>query len=78
MLDDMGASLLLPVGRPDDGRSTTEEGDYMEWKEHLFSLSTTKFGYQERIGKHEPTIRIFENDISSSDTLQVGFLIQKL
>ena len=60
-LDEAGAELLLPVGRADDSKGTTEE-DFLAWKKQLFLTFRDTLGYEERASTYEPTIAVVEDE----------------
>lgn len=76
LLNSLGACLILPVGKADEGRNTTEE-DYMEWKDRLFESLKSRMGFQEYMGHYEPAIKILSDGCAPDSIIQKGFPIQK-
>lgn len=64
MLRKANAKMILPVGRGDDAKGTTEE-DFVDWCETLFQLFKTGMGLEERITGYRPTIGITELNVSA-------------
>jgi NADPH-ferrihemoprotein reductase len=70
-LDKLQATSLLPVGRADDSKGTTEE-DFLEWKEQVFGVFRQQLGLQEREPEYEPTLAVVEDDSLTSIDLHHG------
>ncbi|KAH8812391.1 putative NADPH-cytochrome P450 reductase [Xylogone sp. PMI_703] len=70
-LDRLQAKALLPVGKADDSKGTTEE-DFTEWRDSLFSMFRVKLGLEERPEQYEPTLRIVEDESLSLIDLHIG------
>ncbi|KAI4852686.1 cytochrome P450 reductase 1 [Aureobasidium sp. EXF-8845] len=61
-LDAYGAQRLMPVGKADDAKGTTEE-DFITWKEELFDYFTRTLGQEECDVVYEPSLSV-EQDTS--------------
>ena len=70
-LNNLGASLMLPVGKANDANGSTEE-DFLEWKETVFSAFRTSLGLTERDPEYEPSIQVVEDDSMTSIDLHLG------
>jgi NADPH-ferrihemoprotein reductase len=60
--DALGAQRLMPIGRADDAKGTTEE-DFITWKEGFFDYLSRTLGYQEYDVVYEPSLSL-EQDTS--------------
>jgi NADPH-ferrihemoprotein reductase len=60
-LNQFGARLLLPVGRADDAKRTTEE-DFISWKDNLFSVFRQDLHLEEHAVEYQPIVDIVEDD----------------
>ncbi|KAI4726728.1 cytochrome P450 reductase 1 [Aureobasidium sp. EXF-10728] len=61
-IDALGAQRLMPIGRADDAKGTTEE-DFITWKEEFFAHLTQTLGHQEYDVMYESTLSV-EQDTS--------------
>ncbi|KAL3421591.1 NADPH-cytochrome P450 reductase 2 [Phlyctema vagabunda] len=66
-----GATSLLPIGRGDDSKGTTEE-DFAEWKRGLFQLLNTDFGYVEHAEQYIPSLKVVEDRSLDIADLHIG------
>ncbi|KAK7899728.1 hypothetical protein LTR67_003473 [Exophiala xenobiotica] len=60
-LQGLGAKMVLPVGKADEARGTSDE-DFLEWKTTLFAALCTQLGLTEREQEYEPTIKVVLDD----------------
>jgi NADPH-ferrihemoprotein reductase len=60
-LQGLGAKMVLPVGKADEARGTTDE-DFLEWKTTLFTALCTQLGLKEREQEYEPSIKVVLDD----------------
>ncbi|KAK5265710.1 hypothetical protein LTR99_008848 [Exophiala xenobiotica] len=60
-LQGLGAKMVLPVGKADEARGTTDE-DFLEWKTTLFAALCTQLGLTEREQEYEPSIKVVLDD----------------
>lgn len=70
-LDRCGANALMPTGKADDSRGTTDE-DFIEWKAALFAMFCEKLGLQEKPAQYEPTLRVVEDGSLDVIDLHIG------
>ncbi|RDW69247.1 hypothetical protein BP6252_08267 [Coleophoma cylindrospora] len=54
------ATALLPVGKADESRGTTEE-DFIEWKEALFNMFSNDLGFQEDSDSYTQSLKVVED-----------------
>lgn len=65
-LQSLGAKKILPVGRADEGKGTTDE-DFLEWKTTLLSELCDRLGLTECEPVYEPAINVvFDESIDLS------------
>ncbi|KIW50639.1 hypothetical protein PV05_09429 [Exophiala xenobiotica] len=60
-LQGLGAKIVLPVGKADEAKGTTDE-DFLEWKTTLFAALCTQLGLTEREQEYEPSIKVVMDD----------------
>ncbi|KAL8746755.1 MAG: hypothetical protein Q9190_001273 [Brigantiaea leucoxantha] len=72
-LDRKGATRLMPIGRGDDSKGSTED-DFIVWKEGLFQILGERFGYQEQEVRYLPNITV--ESATSIDCVHYGDPIQ--
>ncbi|KUJ24516.1 riboflavin synthase domain-like protein [Mollisia scopiformis] len=70
-LDSIGATPLLPVGKADDSKGTTDE-DFTEWKHALFAMFCERLGFKERPNQYEPALRVVEDTSLEAIDLHIG------
>lgn len=70
-LQSLGATMLMPVGKADEARATTEE-DFLEWKKSLFTELCTQYGLTEREPEYEPSISVVLDDSIDISGVYVG------
>jgi NADPH-ferrihemoprotein reductase len=65
-LEELGAQSILPVGKADEAKGTTDE-DFLDWKTTLLSELSNQLGLPEREPEYEPAITVvFDESIDSS------------
>jgi NADPH-ferrihemoprotein reductase len=70
-LNSREAIALLPTGKADDSKGTTDE-DFTEWKYALFKMFHEKLGLEERPAQYEPVLRVVEKNSLEPIDLNVG------
>lgn len=60
-LQGLGAQMVLPVGKADEAKATTDE-DFMDWKTILLAALCTQLGLTEREPEYEPSIKVVMDD----------------
>ena len=74
-LKECGAESLMPVGKADARKSTTEE-DFISWKESLCDVLRDKIGFKESRGgmgaPREPSLKVVEDDSLDLSDLHDG------
>ncbi|KAL9616756.1 MAG: hypothetical protein Q9160_008413 [Pyrenula sp. 1 TL-2023] len=60
-LDNLGATLMLPVGKADDANGSTKE-DFLTWKERLFMHFRSELCLSERDSTYNPALSVEYED----------------
>ncbi|KAF2183720.1 hypothetical protein K469DRAFT_689852 [Zopfia rhizophila CBS 207.26] len=61
LLDSLGAAPVLPVGRGDEAKRSTEE-DFVEWKDKFLDVVACKLQLTEHETEYKPTVEVVESD----------------
>ncbi|KAI1617012.1 NADPH-ferrihemo protein reductase [Exophiala viscosa] len=70
-LQGFGAKLVLPVGKADEAKATTDE-DFLEWKTTLFAGLCTQLGLTEREAEYETSIKIVMDESIDTSGVFLG------
>jgi NADPH-ferrihemoprotein reductase len=70
-LQGLGAKMVLPVGKADEAKGTTDE-DFLDWKTTLFAALYTQLGLTEREPEYEPSIKVVMDDSIDVSGVHLG------